>query len=72
MIDAEVKRILDESYKWVESLLRDKEVHIWNISKNLYWYDYLTADEMDQIVKGKWLEKEKVRDWQGDSHAIKF
>ena len=72
MIDQEVKRILDESYKRVESLLKDKEQHIRNISKNLYWYDYLTAEEMDSIIKGKQIKKEKVREWEGETHAIKF
>lgn len=72
MIDAEVKWILDESYHRVVQMITDKEVHIWNLSKNLYWYDYLNAEEMDLIIKGKGLKKDKVRDWQGDSYAIKF
>lgn len=73
LIDKEVKRILDESYDRVTKLLQAKEKHIRELSKNLYWYDYLTADEMDQIVKGKKLEgKEIVRDWEGEAHVIKF
>jgi len=66
MVDAEVKWILDESFQWVTKLMADKEKHIWDLSKNLYWYDYLTADEMDQIIKGKTLKKDKVRNWEGE------
>jgi ATP-dependent metalloprotease len=72
MVDAEVKRILDESYDRVVKLLNDKEKHIRNLSKNLYWHDYLTGEEMDQIIKGKKIRKDKVREWEGETHAIKF
>lgn len=51
-IDAKVKQILQESEERVEKLLLDKGVQIRELSKNLYWYDYLDADEMDKIFKG--------------------
>lgn len=47
MIDAEVKRILDESYNRVVKMIQDKEKHMRDLSKNLYWFDYLNAEEMD-------------------------
>lgn len=72
MIDIAVKKILDDSYKRVVELLQNKEEEIRNLSKNLYWYDYLNADEMEMIIKGKKVIKEKVRDWEGEKHAIKF
>jgi hypothetical protein len=40
-----------------------KEWQIRELSKNLYWYDYLDAKEMEQIFKGESIEKEKVRQW---------
>jgi ATP-dependent metalloprotease len=72
MVDKAVKKILDESYTRVVNLLQSKEKEIRNLSKNLYWYDYLDADEMDRLIKGKQIKKDKVRDWVGDKHAIDF
>lgn len=42
-----------------------KEGAMRELSRNLYWYDYLTAEEMDKIFKGEKLEKNKVRDDSG-------
>ena len=72
-VDAEVKRILDESYERVYTLLKNKEVELRNLAKNLFWYDYLDAEEMDQIIKGKKLGKTKVREWdQKEKYVINF
>lgn len=62
-IDAVVKRILQESEGRVSKLLMSKELEIRELSKNLYWYDYLDAAEMEKIFKGEKLEKDKVREW---------
>ena len=54
-------------------LLQSKEKELREIAKNLYWYDYLDAKEMDTIFKGKKLEnKEKVRDLKEEdkSHVV--
>jgi ATP-dependent metalloprotease len=72
MVDKAVKKILDESYTRVVDLLQSKEKEIRELSQNLYWYDYLDADEMDKIIRGKKIKKEKVRDWEGDKHVIQF
>jgi len=58
-----VKQILEESKIRVTALLSSKEEELRNISRNLYWYDYLDSDEIDKVMKGKKLEKKKVRDW---------
>jgi hypothetical protein len=47
----------------VEKLLLEKEREIRELSKNLYWYDYLDAKEMDTIFKGDSIGKERVRQW---------
>jgi ATP-dependent metalloprotease len=65
-IDSQVKKILQESEQRVEKLLLQKATQLRELSKNLYWYDYLDADEMKTIFEGKKMEKEKVRDWQPD------
>ena len=72
MVDSVVKKILDDSYDRVVKLLQSREKEIRELSKNLYWYDYLDADEMDKLIRGKKLSKEKVRDWEGEAHAFKF
>ena len=42
---------------------KDKELRV--LAKNLYWYDYLDAKEMDTIYKGgKLTNKEKVREYK--------
>ena len=59
----------------VEKLLLDKEWQIRELSKNLYWYDYLDAKEMDLIFKGESVDKDKVRQWDameqgGKTHGL--
>ena len=68
MVDKAVKKILDESYERVVNLLQSKENEIRELSKNLYWYDCLDAEEMENIIKGKKIVKEKVRDWEGEKY----
>lgn len=72
MVDKAVKKILDESYERVVNLLQNREREIRRLSKNLYWYDYLDAEEMENLIKGKKLNKEKVREWKGDQYILKF
>lgn len=72
MVDKAVKKILDDSYDRVVQLLQSKELEIRELSKNLYWFDYLDAEEMEFIIKGRKLDKKKVRDWEGDQYIIKF
>ena len=67
-----LNKILDDSYERVLKLLQSKESEIRRLSKNLYWYDYLDADEMETIIKGKKVKKEKVRDWEGERYILKF
>lgn len=70
-----VKQILDESFERVKNLLLKRDNELRNLSKNLFWYDYLDAAEIDKVVKGQKLEKEKVRNWNREElgdYAIKF
>ena len=73
-VDKQVKDILDESSKRVTQLLLTKEKELREISKNLFYYDYLTAEEIETILKGKNLNKEKVRNWdtKEPQYLIKF
>ncbi len=70
-----VKQILDESFERVKNLLLKRDTELRNLSKNLFWYDYLDAAEIDKVVKGQLLDKEKVRTWNREElgdYAIKF
>ena len=43
------------------------------MSKNLFHYDYLSAEEIERIMKGQPLEKEKVREWTlKEQYLIRF
>jgi len=54
-------------------LLSGREKELREISKNLFHYDYLSAEEMENIIKGKPLKKEKVRKWElKENYLIKF
>ncbi len=63
LIDEQVKKILDESFARVKELLLRKEQEIRNLSKNLFWYDYLDHTEMEKVIRGEELPKDKVRIW---------
>ena len=45
-VDRKVKALLDESFKRVSALLSEKDWELWEMSKNLFWYDYLDYDEI--------------------------
>lgn len=56
-------------------MLLDKETEIRNLSKNLFWYDYLDHTEMEKVIRGEELPKEKVRVWDHQKEGefiIKF
>jgi len=69
IIDQKVKKILEESERRVEALLLGKGDKLREIAKNLYWYDYLDAKEMEAIYKGEKLTKEKVREWKEENKS---
>ena len=53
----------------------EKETEIRNLAKNLFWYDYLDHKEMELVIKGKELPKDKVRIWdikREGEYIIKF
>lgn len=44
-------------------MIKAKEKELRELAKNLFHYDYLNAEEIENIIKGKGLKKEKVREW---------
>jgi ATP-dependent metalloprotease len=73
MVDKQVKEILDRSFERVNSLLSNKERELRELSKNLFFYDYLDAEEIKNVIEGKALAKDKVRKWEDkEPYLIKF
>lgn len=62
-----VKEILEESSQRVTDLLLNRDHELRELSRSLYMYDYLDAEEIDHIMKGRKLDKEKVRYWKIDN-----
>lgn len=57
----------------MSTLLTKKEKELRDLAKNLFHYDYLDAEEIKNIIEGKKLEKEKVRNWElKEQYLIKF
>jgi len=75
-IDEKVRQILEDSSQRVTKLLEQKDSELRELSRNLFWHDYLDAKEIDLIMKGKKLDKKRVRDWdksRGDTSGnLKF
>ena len=50
-----------------------KERELRELAKNLFQHDYLNAEEIKNIIEGKKLKKEKVRDWNlKEQYLIRF
>lgn len=74
-IDKTVREVLDQSFDRVCKLLTEKDKELRDLSKALYHYDYLDAEEIENIVMGYNLDKEKVREWDEEkegSYVIQF
>ena len=63
----------------MKQLLTAKELEVRRLSKALYEHDTLDADEIDKVIRGikldKDKEKNKVRTWDVETngtHVIKF
>lgn len=48
----------------MSKLLSVRERELRELSKNLFMFDYLDAEEIKNIIEGKKVEKEKVRTWE--------
>lgn len=70
LIDDKVREILSKSSERVTKMLKEKDFQLRELSRNLFWYDYLNAEEIDSIMKGHKLNKEKVREWEGKDGGI--
>ena len=62
VIDREVKAIIDQAYQASRKLLLDNRETLERIAQAVLRYETLSADEVDQIVQGKKLDKPTVGD----------
>ena len=64
---------MQESFERVAKLLISKDRELRRLSKALYEQDYLNAEEMDLVIRGKGLgkekEKNKVRTWDKEKYG---
>lgn len=64
---------MDESFERVKNLLMTKDKELRRLSKVLYEQDYLDADDMDRIIRGEGIAKEKeekkVRSWDEEKYG---
>ena len=64
---------MQESFERVAKLLLSKDRELRRLSKALYEQDYLNAEEMDLVIRGKGLgkekEKNKVRTWDKEKYG---
>jgi hypothetical protein len=57
----------------VKALLLSKDEQIRELTKNLYYYDYLDHAEIEKIMGGEKLHKERVREWsESAEHMIRI
>lgn len=64
---------MKQSAERVTKLLQVKDKELRDLSKGLFHYDYLDAEEIEKIIKGDKLSKDKVRNWvEKDQYLIKF
>jgi cell division protease FtsH len=62
VIDAEMKRIIDETYAQASELLEAHRDQVVRLAEALLKYETLTAEEVDVIMKGNTLDKATVAD----------
>ncbi|KAI5964967.1 YME1 [Candida margitis] len=60
LADNEVREYLVESEARTRQLLRDKKLELQRLAEGLLEYETLTKDEMDKIVRGEAINKEKT------------
>jgi len=62
LIDTEVKEIMDQAHKDIENLLKDHRQKVESIAHALLKYETLDAEEVEQLIAGKTLDKPTVDD----------
>jgi len=69
IIDGEVKKVIDAAYARTRRLLEENRSVVEVIAQALQKYETLTADDVQQIIDGKTLDKPTVDDLLAAEHA---
>ncbi len=69
IVDAEIKKLVDEAYQTTKALMEEHREQLQNIAHALVKYETLSADEVQQIVDGKKLDKPTVGDLLEEEQA---
>ena len=74
MIDAEVRRIVDEGYKVAQTILEEKRSELERLAEGLLEYETLTGDEISDVAAGRPLKDtgRAAKDDKPPSNAIEF
>ncbi len=62
IIDTEVRRLIDEAYADADRILNENWDKVIAIAEALLQYETLSADEVDQLMKGEQLDKPSISD----------
>ena len=62
LIDAEIKEIMNQAHKEIEDLLKENRQKVQSIAQALLKYETLDAEEVEQLIAGKVLDKPTVDD----------
>ncbi|MEC9432996.1 MAG: ATP-dependent zinc metalloprotease FtsH [Pseudomonadota bacterium] len=57
MIDAEVRRLVDEGYATAKSILTEKAGDLERLAQGLLEYETLTGEEIAQVIRGETLDR---------------
>lgn len=69
IVDAEIKRLVDEAQQTTRALIEEHREQLQNIAQALAKYETLSAEEVQQIVDGKKLDKPTVGDLLEEEQA---
>ncbi len=62
IIDEEVRRLVDESYRDADRVLKDHWASVERVAEALLKYETLSSDEVHALMRGEELDKPSVRD----------
>ena len=71
LIDAEVRRIVDEGYETAKAILVEKKQDLDRLAEGLLEYETLTGDEITKVLAGAPLDRGKDDD-ESDDDVITF
>lgn len=69
IVDGEIKRLVDDAQQTTKSLIEKNRRQLQDIAEALVKYETLSAEEVQQIVEGKKLDKPTVGDLLEEEQA---